>query len=398
MHDIEPLLNRWKSAGILDATSADRIQAFERSQAHPAGLRWQGIVVLILGAILLACGVVLFVSAHWEWFGPGMRLLLALGMVAALHLAGGLVRASFHSLSTALHGVGTVATGAAIALVGQTFQLDEHWPAAILLWAVAAFAGWILLRDQVQEALAMLLVPAWILAEFTFHAEGHIGESAYQGRFLMVWAVLYLTFFLHSPRKMVQGILFAAAAIAGVSGFALVLSGWHAWSADQTFLSLTTRLWGWGAIACLPLCMAVFRPRRSLIPVTVTLLVALALPWCTRLHVEQIGYREYHSTFTYTEPNLWAHVLVTAFTIFVCWWGVRSASRALVNAGIAAFALSVVWFYFSNVFDKMGRSLGLMIMGILFLAGGWALEKTRRALLVRLEPQNEVATPEEVAR
>ena len=44
--------------------------------------------------------------------------------------------------------------------------------------------------------------------------EGHIGEDVYLGRFLFVWAILYLTFFLGSKRKIVAGILFAAAAIA----------------------------------------------------------------------------------------------------------------------------------------------------------------------------------------
>jgi hypothetical protein len=31
--------------------------------------------------------------------------------------------------------------------------------------------------------------------------------------------------------------------------------------------------------------------------------------------------------------------------------------------------------------DKFGRSLGLIGLGILFLAGGWALERTRRRLV-----------------
>jgi cbb3-type cytochrome oxidase subunit 3 len=48
------------------------------------------------------------------------------------------------------------------------------------------------------------------------------------------------------------------------------------------------------------------------------------------------------------------------------------------------FAIAVGWFYFSDLFDKMGRSLGLIGLGILFLAGGWALEKTRRSLMARM--------------
>ena len=56
-------------------------------------------------------------------------------------------------------------------------------------------------------------------------------------------------------------------------------------------------------------------------------------------------------------------------------------SRALVNLGIFGFAVAVGWFYYSNIYDALGRSLGLIGLGILFLAGGWALEMTRRRLL-----------------
>ena len=56
-----------------------------------------------------------------------------------------------------------------------------------------------------------------------------------------------------------------------------------------------------------------------------------------------------------------------------------------MNLGIVYFGLAVGWFYFSNIFDKVGRSLGLIGLGVLFLAGGWALEKMRRRLLARME-------------
>jgi hypothetical protein len=34
--------------------------------------------------------------------------------------------------------------------------------------------------------------------------------------------------------------------------------------------------------------------------------------------------------------------------------------------------------------DKVGRSASLMLMGLLFLGGGWLLERTRRGLLARM--------------
>ena len=380
MADFESHLTRWQSAGVLDAEAVRRIRAWENEQKKPAGLRWQVIVLLILGAILLACGVALFVSAHWDQIGPGARLAVVLAMVSVFHLGGGWARERFQGLSTALHAVGTLSTGAAIFLVGQIFNIQEHWPAAVLMWAIAALAGWILLHDEAQQTLTLLLFPAWILSEFSYYAEGHIGENVYAGRFLIVWAVLYLTFFIGSKRKVLQGILFAVAAIFSLVGICVLLEGWHSWG-DQTYLQLGLRTWGWVDIAAIPLLFAVFRFRKSVIPVTVAIIFSIALPWCQRTWTEYYGYGDHHGSYVHNGPNLAAHALVAAFAVFLIWWGVRQLSQALVNLGIIGFAITLIWFYFSDIFDKLDRSLGLIGLGILFLAGGWALEKTRRKLV-----------------
>jgi hypothetical protein len=389
MADFDALLNRWQKAGVLDAEAARRIRAFELELEHPAGLRWQGMVALILGALLLACGVILFVSAHWDDMGPGLRYTLVIGLVAVFHLGGAWAREHFHALSTALHAVGTVSTGAAIALVGQIFNIQEHWPAAILLWAIAAAAGWILLQDEAQPILTLLLFPAWILSEFSFAAQGHIGQNVYLGRFLIVWAVLYLTLFLGSRRKIAQGVLFAAAAIASLVGIVYALESWRSWSGSQTFLPFHLRAWAWVDIAALPVALAFIRLRKSLIPVAVAIAFSIALPWCQRIWTDVFDDGAGgHSYYVNNEPNLAARALVAAFALFIAWWGVRQASKALVNLGIVGFAIAVGWFYFSDIFDKVGRSLGLIGLGILFLAGGWALEKMRRGLMSRMGQNN----------
>jgi uncharacterized membrane protein len=412
MADIESLLTRWQAAGVVDAETAARIRAHEagvpgkriesaesesfptsqsRDVGHPSaqvGLHWQGIAALIMGAILLACGVVLFVSAHWDEMGPGARFALVCAMVAVFHLAGGGVRESYRGLSTALHAVGTVATGAAIALVGQIFNIEEHWPGAVLLWALAALAGWLLLRDQAQETLALLLVPAWIFSEIGYRASGMIGADVYVGRLCFVWAILYLTFFVGSKQRVVQGILFAASAIAAGTGVGLMLTDWQSWNGTQGFLPFGLRVWAWIAIAGVPLVVAAFHGHKGLIPIAAAIAFVLALPWCYRGWTQSYPLGN-GQTMTYrgSTPNVLAHALVAAFAVFVCWWGAKLVSRALVNIGVVGFAVAVVWFYFSDLMDKVGRSLGLIGLGVLFLAGGWALEKMRRRILARMELQ-----------
>jgi len=75
------------------------------------------------------------------------------------------------------------------------------------------------------------------------------------------------------------------------------------------------------------------------------------------------------------------YALVAVTTVVVAWWGLRQKSRAVVNYAVVAFGLTVLWFYFSSLMDKFGRSLGLIGLGILFLAGGAVLERVRRKLM-----------------
>jgi hypothetical protein len=179
--------------------------------------------------------------------------------------------------------------------------------------------------------------------------------------------------------------VFGAAAVAAVAGTVMMNSGWASWSVLQTPIPFGTRFWAWTAIAALPLAIAAFRGHWGLVPPASAVAVAVALPWCQRVWIEhyEYGYGR-NGSFTRSDPNLLAHVLVAAFAVFMIGWGMRQASRALVNLGIVYFAIAVTWFYFSNIFDKVGRSLGLIGLGILFLAGGWALEKARRGLLARM--------------
>lgn len=399
MADIEGLLSRWQSAGVLESAAADRIRAFESDrtliepakdqekivQSKAAGIAWQGVVALILGAILLACGVALFVSSHWDEIGPASRLAIVLSVLALFHLGGAVTRSSFENLSTALHAVGTLSTGAAIALVGQIFNMQEHWPAAILLWAVAALAGWALLHDQAQQTLALLLIPAWIFSEMEFYTSRHIGQEPYLGRFLLVWSIFYLTIFIGSRRRVVHGILFAAAAVAAIVGTVMMTAGWVSWSDTQNFIPFSTRFWAWVAIAAIPLAIAAFKGHWGLIPPAAAVVFSVALPWCQHLWIDRNGAEFGIRPGTRNEANLAAHALVAAFAICIIWWGVRRVSRALVNLGMVYFAIAVGWFYFSNILDKMGRSLGLIGLGILFLAGGWLLERTRRRLLAGMD-------------
>lgn len=374
-------LTRWVSAGLIDEPTADRIRAFEQADEKPSGARWQVLIAVILGGILLGAGVLLFVAAHWDQVSPNERLALVLAMLAILHLGAIFSADKFPAMATALHGVGTIAAGAAIAMVGQIFNMQEHWPAAILLWALCAAAGWWSLRDQFQQICFMLLAPAWLISEWTYRASVYTGQDVYLERMIAMVAIVYLTAFLHSRKQAVFGVLFAVSAITLIVTTGILAEGWDGgW---RTTIALPLRF-RFGAIA-LMLCMLALGwlwERRSVIPGLAIFVMVFALPWLQTTLRDQNEFT--NQAYTHVGPSLLAYALVALVAILLAAWGVREASRAIVNYGILVFALTVGWFYFSSLMDKLGRSLGLIGLGVLFLLGGWLLERVRRNLLAKM--------------
>ena len=143
-------LARWTQAGLMDPATADRIRAFEAAHDETGSnrLRWPIVIALGFGALMVGGGILLFVAANWDMLSPASRFALVLGLVSVFHIAGAVTAGRFRGMSEALHAIGTIALGAGIALSGQIFHLDEHWPAGIMFWAAGAGVGWLVLRHS----------------------------------------------------------------------------------------------------------------------------------------------------------------------------------------------------------------------------------------------------------
>lgn len=367
-------LERWVAANLIDRVTADRILRFEKD-ASKEGLRWPAILAIGFGALMLCAGILLFVAAHWDRLSPAERFALVLAMVASFHLAASWTGVKSPWLGMALHVAGTVCLGAGIYMAGQIFNLEEHWPGGIMLWALGAALAWLVLRQWPQALLASVLIPWWLVGEWDVATEVYRGPAwniASQG--LLLLAIFYIS---ASPRVSDRALRLGLVWVGGLSLIPAIgdvmftgdSSTWYYIATRAASLPSSLALLGY-ATAYLPVLLLALLIRKNR-----SLSMFAAAVWVVLLGVVSRQPRPEHSPATYLVIGLGA----CAF----CYWGVQENRKLFINLGTAIFALDVISFYFSDVLDKLDRSLGLILLGALFLAGGWLLNRVRGRLIER---------------
>ena len=369
--NVPEALDRWVAANLVDRIIADRILQFEKDSAKE-GLRWPALLAIGFGALMLCAGILLFVAAHWDRLSPAQRFALVVAMVALFHLAAAGLGQRSPSVGIALHLAGTACLGAGVYMAAQIFNLEEHWPGGILLWALGAVLAWLVLRQWPQALLAAVLIPCWLVGEWELATEGYRGAAsniAAQG--LLLLAILYVSASPRGPNRTLR------MGLVWVGGLALIpFMAWVMFSGESAYpyrpgnppaLPSGFVLLGY-ASAYLPALALAFLIRKSR-----SLPILMGAVWVALFGVLSRQPRPEHNPAVY--------VLVGLGACAFCYWGVGESRKLFINLGTAIFAIDLITFYFSDVLDKLDRSLGLILLGILFLAGGWFLNRVRGRLI-----------------
>jgi uncharacterized membrane protein len=366
-------LERWQQARLIDPLTADRIREFEKGSSKTR-LSWPAILAVSFGVLMLCAGILLFVAAHWDEIAPWQRFSLVLSMVAIFHVAAAMLGEKVPSIGVALHVAGTACLGAGIYMAGQIFNLEEHWPGGLMLWSLGAVIAWLILRQWPQALLAAVLVPWWLGGEWAVATEGYRGAWSIAAQGLLLLSILYLsTTRKESNRPLRIGLTWLG--VLNVLPFIsdVVLTSeqsdyrWRWW--HQSNLPAGMKLFGYvAAYAPVLILAAITRKKRSM-P------MFAAAGWVFVLALV--------SAYGSVESNPWLYLWIAIGACALCYWGVVDNRKLFINYGTAIFAINLIGFYFSSVLDKLGRSMGLILLGVIFLAGGWVLNRLRTDLIAR---------------
>jgi uncharacterized membrane protein len=221
------------SAGVVPQEVAERIRLHYGELASEGGTAKRRAIILfsILGAVLIGGGIILLLAHNWEELSRPVRAAVSVMPLAISQAVGAWVLWTRRESIAWKEGVGafqTMAIGAAIALVSQTYNLGGQFDEFMLTWALLALPLAYLLEASVPALFYLIAITVWA---------GSVTQYDGRGPWFFALLALALPFLWltsrvdrHHPRPVLFGWVLA---ITGCIGAGITLepasSPFHAW-------------------------------------------------------------------------------------------------------------------------------------------------------------------------
>lgn len=380
----------WVDEGIITEEQRNEIVARYEGEASSRAIR----VVLLLGAVMVGLGALLFVGANWSAIPVFGRLVLLGGLTATAYYAGWLIkyeREGWTKLGDGFLLIGSLMVGATLFLTAQVFNVEAnvHW--LLLLWLVAVAPASYAVRSKPTLLLSVLLLGWWSgsyvgggevfdVAEgffrnlgayafygITLYGVGRLHEGSDFEGFASTYKTFGPLFFFAmtyvvavselTAVRNVEGIT-ESAFLSGVLVAALTVAG-----AEVYLGKIDERVeaaWYAGTFGL------------SVFTVVVGLAFGTAEPTSFEGSVPAAVILTYHAAF----------LGLVVGTIYL---GYEKRVTAYVNIGLLFFILYTGYLYVARIAAYLGTSLAFVAGGLILLFGGAYLEKKRRELVSDME-------------
>jgi len=376
-------------AGLITAEQRDKIIA--HFALKDEGGKFLAIISFI-GAVLVAAGVILLISAHWNEIPAGVKITTGLLLMLGAHGFGWWLRevhGKYRKTGEALQFLGSALFLANIALVGQIYHLQSRTPNAFLLWFVGIAALPWLLRSKAQLVLSLAAFCIWFGCEINerdsliyLGNESQILAYALLGlNFLGAGLLLRRTSFAEFATVLEKigalGLLFFA--------YPLTWAGFWGWSGHENeicrwivpALGLTGSLvvalgaknypaldtqWRWTWTGTLTGAAALL---------AATFFVPHTREWYWFGHMNGV--------------NIVSTVALFVFCLLQIQVGVFERSRFFVNLGVVFIGLDILSAYFGLFGTMAFTGMMFVITGIFLIVFGVFLEKKRRRFMAKIE-------------
>jgi len=374
----ERKLKAWQQAGLIDASLADRIRAWEAKNSRPIGI-W---ALVSLGALAIGLGVVSVVAANWDAIPGEVRLALHFLAMAGLAAFLWTRLAAEQGLSDwfadSLIFVAAILGLTCLAHIGQVYQTSSPLWQPLLAWLVI-YSPLLLLFGRGWPAAGLWM--AAVLGTAFAHADDYSNFWSMVPRRSEHFATVYWGL-IFCPPMLVAGIsaimrerssraqfwrLLEKMAIVVILGGVSVAIVTRSWSGDDFMI-------GSVVIQSLVLLGAAgvslyARPNRSGRSTAIILAAAAAIHIGGTLLAYSVRYGETQWLNAFCFLLLWTAVAYAALT---------AGWRHMFQCAIAVLAVRIIILSFELSDDLLGSGVGLIFAGISAMAVGWATVKVSK--------------------
>lgn len=378
--------------GIITEEQRDEIVSQYEGEDSSRGIR----AILLLGAVMVGLGALLFVGANWSAIPVFGRMAILVGLTTAAYYSGWNVkyeRDGWNKVGDAFLFIGSVLVGATIFLTAQSFNVEAnvHW--LLLLWLVAVAPASYAVESKPTLLLSVVLLGWW---SGSYVGGGEVfdiveGFFTNVGAYAFYGIVLYGVGRLHeesrfddfaSTYKMFGPLFFFAMTYAvAVSELAALrrVSG----ITESTFLigMLLTALATAGVNVYLGKADEKVEAGWYAGAFALSLLT-VGLSWLFG-NTEPIGTGTASQAVPAVVVVLY-HAAFLALVVGIVYMGYTKRATAYVNIGLLFFVLYTGYLYVAKIATYLGTSLAFVVGGLILLVGGAYLEKRRRELVTEM--------------
>jgi uncharacterized membrane protein len=402
--------------GVIRPEVAERLrQHYGEPEMAGGSVKHRAIILFsILGALLIGGGIILLLAHNWDAFSRPLRAAIAVAPLVVAAIMGAWLLWTRNSGVAWREGVGTAQTlaiGASIALVSQTYNMSGRFDEYMLTWSLLALPVAYLLRATVPALFYLIGIAVWAGSLTTQGLEGlwyfpllaavlpFIWLASQPDRYhpralLLTWFVAVTVTFgvvnaLHPAYEFLViwpvlfGSLFALLYLVGARWWDDASSAWH--RPMQTV----------GALGILGLCLVLsfhdvwdtrdWNPRLEVVSAMHLLVIALIPLAALLLWIDAWKRRVWNDImFGAVTPlalagwlaalngalllstilfNLYLFVLGIGMLVA----GLRNHGLASVNAGMAVLSAVILCRFFDSEISFIVRGLAFIAIGIGFL-------------------------------
>lgn len=341
--DINGLIDRWASGGVINSEQAAYMKAdVVVVTSETSGTRFISAIMYI-GATALSLGTLLLIATNWKGLTKSIKLLLTL-LLPLMPLCFAywqlIIRQSDRVLGRAANILGLALVGGSLALIGQIYHLESSMVSFLWMWTLLT-TPFVFVYKKTENVLfaAVLTGTAILYTSFDFIEASDIAEEV--GVLLVTMISLGYATLLY---------------VVGAS-----LRQLSAWQDGARLLRI-----GAAGLAATVLFITTFEEYARLI----------------------VG-------GTYRNPGNWEllsivfNLIFIGFLVFALLRSVKFEEYSFAFSVVRLFGVYLLVKYFTLFYSMLDTGLFFIIGGILFIAGGWLLEKHKSRLVTYMQGTRE---------